>query len=56
MLIRIIKPDVMKAGDIIDVPQDLAIILINAGLAEKVSETPVPKERKNAKKDTSTTN
>ena len=45
-----------NVGDIIELPDAVAIAWIEAGIAEKVSDLPGPKERKNAKKDTSTAN
>ena len=43
-----------NVGDIIELPDAVAIAWIKDGLAEKVSSVPRPKERKDAKKDTGT--
>lgn len=43
-----------NVGDIIELPDTVAIAWIEAGIAEKVSDLPGPKERKRGKKDTST--
>jgi len=43
-----------NVGDIIELPDAVAIAWIEAGIAEKVSDLPGPKERKHGKKDTST--
>jgi len=45
---------IFNAGDEADIPTAIAVAWIKAGLAEKISDLPGPKERKHGKKDTST--
>jgi len=47
---------IYNAGDIVELPDDIAYAWIKDGLAEKVSSVPRPKERKDAKKDTGSAN